>query len=60
MNDEVEHQIEKIGKLTNLRGELEISKLGNIRDKEEVKSVDLFHKPNIYKLKMVWNNDGVE
>lgn len=57
VNDEVEHQIEKIGKLTNLRGELEISKLGNIRDKEEVKSVDLFHKPNIYKLKMVWNNE---
>lgn len=48
--------------LNNLKGKLEIHNLEKIRDKKVAKSASLFNKPNIQKLKLVWNEyreDGI-
>ncbi|KAI3470299.1 hypothetical protein Pfo_026962 [Paulownia fortunei] len=47
--------IVELGNLKNLKGKLEIHNLEKVHDKEEAKSAGLFQKPNIFKLKFVWN-----
>ncbi|KAH6808242.1 hypothetical protein C2S51_029350 [Perilla frutescens var. frutescens] len=58
VGDEEGCGIKELGSLKNLRGEVEIHNLEKVRAKEEAKSADLFHKPNIFKLKLVWNESG--
>ncbi|XVE80845.1 hypothetical protein DITRI_Ditri15bG0013400 [Diplodiscus trichospermus] len=49
-------QIEELGCLSQLRGELKISNVEHIRDKEEAKGAKLHEKTKIYKLELVWHS----
>ncbi|KAI3470236.1 hypothetical protein Pfo_026899 [Paulownia fortunei] len=47
--------IAELGSLKNLKGQIEIHNLEMVHDKDEAKSADLSRKPNIFKLKFMWN-----
>ncbi|KAK4381345.1 putative disease resistance protein RGA3 [Sesamum angolense] len=48
-------RIEELGYLKNLKGEIAIHKLEHVNGKEEAARACLTEKPNIHKLKLVWN-----
>ncbi|KAL0423614.1 UNVERIFIED_CONTAM: hypothetical protein Sradi_0896200 [Sesamum radiatum] len=48
-------QIEELGYLKNLKGEVAIHKLEHVNGKEEAARACLTEKPNIHKLKLVWS-----
>ncbi|KAL0396206.1 UNVERIFIED_CONTAM: putative disease resistance protein RGA3 [Sesamum calycinum] len=48
-------RIEELGYLKNLKGEVAIHKLEHVNGKEEAARACLTEKPNIHKLKLVWN-----
>ncbi|KAK4724885.1 hypothetical protein R3W88_027664 [Solanum pinnatisectum] len=50
-------QIEELGHLKNLRGELRINGLQLVCDNEEARTTYLQEKPNIYKLAYLWSHD---
>ncbi|KAL3326657.1 hypothetical protein AABB24_037379 [Solanum stoloniferum] len=50
-------QIEELGHLKNLRGELTINGLQLVGDREEARTANLQEKSNIYKLAFVWSYD---
>ncbi|OMO94558.1 Disease resistance protein [Corchorus capsularis] len=52
------NQIEELGCLSQLRGELKISNLEYVRDKREAKAARLHEKTKIYKLEFVWCSQG--
>ncbi|OMP12315.1 Disease resistance protein [Corchorus olitorius] len=52
------NQIEELGWLSQLRGELKISNLEYVRDKKEAKAARLHEKTKIYKLEFVWCSQG--
>ncbi|KAK4724878.1 hypothetical protein R3W88_027657 [Solanum pinnatisectum] len=54
------HQIEELGHLKNLRGELTINGLQLVNDREEARTIYLQEKSNIYKLAYVWFHDEPE
>ncbi|XP_059295347.1 putative disease resistance protein RGA3 [Lycium ferocissimum] len=53
-------QIEELGCLKNLRGELTINSLQLVRNREEAGRAYLQEKPNIYKLAYLWSHDESE
>ncbi|KAH0753325.1 hypothetical protein KY285_006473 [Solanum tuberosum] len=53
-------QIEELGHLKNLRGELRIVGLQLVCDKEEAQTACLQEKPNICKLAYLWSHDESE
>ncbi|KAH0752512.1 hypothetical protein KY285_005660 [Solanum tuberosum] len=53
-------QIEELGHLKNLRGELRINGLQLVCDKEEARTAYLHEKPNICKLAYLWSHDESE
>ncbi|KAH0720779.1 hypothetical protein KY290_005761 [Solanum tuberosum] len=53
-------QIEELGHLKNLRGELSINGLQLVCDKEEARTAYLQEKPNICKLAYLWSHDESE
>ncbi|KAG5582702.1 hypothetical protein H5410_053329 [Solanum commersonii] len=53
-------QIEELGHLKNLRGELTINGLQLVCDKEEARTAYLQEKPNICKLAYLWSHDESE
>ena len=53
------HSIEELGALENLRGEIDIYKLGFVEDEEEAKSAKLEGK-EIFKLRLYWNKKEEE
>ncbi|KAH0752493.1 hypothetical protein KY285_005641 [Solanum tuberosum] len=53
-------QIEELGHLKNLRGELTINGLQLVGDREEARTANLQEKSNIYKLAFVWSHDEEE
>ncbi|KAH0644037.1 hypothetical protein KY290_035044 [Solanum tuberosum] len=53
-------QIEELGRLKNLRGELTIKRLQLVVNKEEAQTTYLQEKPNIYKLVYLWSHDESE
>ncbi|KAG5582662.1 hypothetical protein H5410_053289 [Solanum commersonii] len=53
-------QIEELGHLKNLRGELTINGLELVGDREEARTAYLQEKSNIYKLAYVWFHDEPE
>nr|QVT92257.1 RGA-B1-1 [Solanum chacoense] len=53
-------QIEELGHLKNLRGELRINGLQLVCDKEEARTAYLQEKPNICKLAYLWSHDESE
>ncbi|KAH0752519.1 hypothetical protein KY285_005667 [Solanum tuberosum] len=53
-------QIEELGHLKNLRGELRINGLQLVIDKEEARTAYLQEKPNICKLAYLWSHDESE
>ncbi|XP_055807960.1 putative disease resistance protein RGA3 [Solanum dulcamara] len=53
-------QIEELGHLKNLRGELTIKHLQLVGNKEEARRAYLQEKPNIYKLAYLWSHDESE
>ncbi|KAH0721650.1 hypothetical protein KY290_005744 [Solanum tuberosum] len=53
-------QIEELGHLKNLRGELTINGLQLVGDREEARTAYLQEKSNIYKLAYVWFHDEPE
>ncbi|XP_049401766.1 putative disease resistance protein RGA4 isoform X2 [Solanum stenotomum] len=53
-------QIEELGHLKNLRGELTINGLQLVCDKEEARTAYLHDKPNICKLAYLWSHDESE
>ncbi|KAK4724918.1 hypothetical protein R3W88_027697 [Solanum pinnatisectum] len=54
------HRIEELGRLKNLRGELEINHLQLDRNKEEARTTYLQEKSNIYQLIYLWSHDESE
>ncbi|KAI3470243.1 hypothetical protein Pfo_026906 [Paulownia fortunei] len=52
---EIGRGISELGSLKNLKGKLEIHNLEKVHDKDEATSAKLFQKPNILKLKFMWN-----
>ncbi|KAK6279566.1 hypothetical protein POUND7_019833 [Theobroma cacao] len=50
------NQIEELGCLSQLRGELKISNLEYVRDKDEARGAKLQEKTKIYKLEFVWQS----
>ncbi|WMV51277.1 hypothetical protein MTR67_044662 [Solanum verrucosum] len=53
-------QIEELGRLKNLRGELTIKPLQLVVKKEEARTTYLQEKSNIYKLAYLWSHDESE
>ncbi|XP_007033676.2 PREDICTED: putative disease resistance protein RGA3 [Theobroma cacao] len=53
---EMGNQIEELGCLSQLRGELKISNLEYVRDKDEARGAKLQEKTKIYKLEFVWQS----
>ncbi|XP_055830907.1 putative disease resistance protein RGA3 [Solanum dulcamara] len=53
-------QIEELGHLKNLRGELTINGLQLVCNREEARTAHLQEKSNIYKLAYVWFHDELE
>ncbi|KAH0723067.1 hypothetical protein KY289_006111 [Solanum tuberosum] len=53
-------QIEELGHLKNIRGELTINGLQLVGDREEARTAHLQEKSNIYKLAFVWSHDEEE
>nr|QVT92267.1 RGA-B2-2 [Solanum chacoense] len=53
-------QIEELGHLKNLRGELRFKGLQLVCDKEEARTAYLQEKPNICKLAYLWSHDELE
>ncbi|KAK4724877.1 hypothetical protein R3W88_027656 [Solanum pinnatisectum] len=54
------HQIEELGHLENLRGELSINELELVRSREEALTTYLQEKSNIYKLAYLWSRQESE
>ncbi|KAH0752489.1 hypothetical protein KY285_005637 [Solanum tuberosum] len=54
------HQIEELGRLKNLRGELSINELELVRSREEALTAYLHEKSNICKLTYVWSHQELE
>ncbi|XP_057777562.1 putative disease resistance protein RGA3 isoform X1 [Salvia miltiorrhiza] len=54
VGDNKGYQIEELGSLNNLKGELEILNLEKVLDKEEALKANIFQKPNLFDLRFVW------
>ncbi|CAD6247055.1 unnamed protein product [Miscanthus lutarioriparius] len=50
-------ELSQLGKLTELRGSLEISDLEKVQTKEEAVGAKLMHKSRLHELKLEWNTD---
>ncbi|XP_047966193.1 putative disease resistance protein RGA3 [Salvia hispanica] len=49
------YQIEELGSLKSLKGELYIGNLERVRDKEEALKANIFENPNLFHLKFSWS-----
>ncbi|XP_042028871.1 putative disease resistance protein RGA3 isoform X2 [Salvia splendens] len=51
------YQIEELGSLKSLKGELYIGNLERVRDKEEALKANIFENPNLFGLRFSWSGE---
>ncbi|KAF3960372.1 hypothetical protein CMV_014902 [Castanea mollissima] len=59
IGQKIGHRIEELGRLSQLRGGLNIFNLEHVRDKEEAKTANLVGKTRVHKLEFHWSPERV-